>query len=170
MDAKKAQPGNLNPKTFVKLYKLACRMTNDKLREYLPIYRDLDNLMTFIKEHPESEALKHSISRSRISIVIPYEIFTDKRRPPDGTINGKEVIYASPGSDSYVSLIIDHMDNSYMSPIHKNDLKQQTQWKLEKLSLALANWNAYVERYLKPLRSAKSYDDYVKSFISKPNK
>jgi len=153
------------PKTFVELYRLGCKLSNDPSEEHTAIYQDLDNLIKFVKEHSEFATLKYSISGERVCIVIPYELFGDRRRPPDSIIDGEEVIYASPGFDGYVSSIIDHMDNSYMSPMHRGNKKQQVKWKLAKLDLALTDWEAYVKRYLKPFESSEAWNEYCKSLI-----
>ena len=43
------------------------------------------------------------------------------------------------------------MNNDYVLPVIK-DFRKQITWKLAKLNLALTDWNAYVERYLKPFK------------------
>lgn len=142
---------NNSPKTFVELYKLGCKLSLDPDEEYIAVYQDLDDLVKFVKEHPESDKFKTSISDTRVCIVIPYKMFKDKRRLPDDIIDGQEVIFACPGYDDYVSLIIDKMNNDYVLPVIK-DFRKQITWKLAKLNLALTDWNAYVERYLKPFK------------------
>jgi hypothetical protein len=148
------------PKSFVELYKLGCKLSNDPLEEHLPMYQDMDNLIKFINEHPESKLLKYSISDTRLGVFFPYDDFIDKRRPPDDFINGRDVIFICLGFDTYVSMIIDRMDNSHKNPMVK-DIKSQIKWKLLKLDLAFKDWNAYVQRYLEPFKSSDSWDKYL---------
>ena len=152
----------MKPKTFVELYKLGCKMTKES-EEHLQAYEDLDNLVKFVNEHEKSKELKFSISDERICIVVPYQLYSDKRRQHDGIVDGKKVIYVCPGYEIYISEIIDQMNNTYILSVFRN-LRQQISWKLEKLNLALTDWEAYLERYLAPLKSSIDYQEYVACF------
>src|SRR3972149_11066427 len=98
------------PKTFADLYKEGCKLLKEE-PDNLSTYTELDSLMTFIENHPEKEQIKFALSSKRVCIVIPYEMFPEKRLPHDDIIKetGQQVVFACPTYDRYISLLIDQM-------------------------------------------------------------
>jgi len=140
------------PQTFEALYLKACDLTED-FPLFASSYRDLDSLREYIDSKEEDEKLQylHAISDQRTCIVLPYEMFIDKRRPPDGTTkNGTQIIYACPGWDQYISDLIDHMEND----LEVNPQKTESfliKWKILRLSkMYKLGWDAFSEQYLAP--------------------
>lgn len=138
------------PKSYTQLYIEGCKITNEN-PEALSIYTELDKLLRYIRTHDSIsfETFKAALSEDRICIVIPYEMFRDKRLGPDDILKTGPVMYASPGNDCYISLIIDQMTD-VAEPIHFFDnQKQLRKWKIIRLSKMLKlGWTKYCTNYL----------------------
>jgi len=98
-------------------------------------------LKQFIEKSDKFESYKYALSTNRVCICLPYDIFQDKRRPPD---NEENLIFACPGYDGYVSEIIDQME--------QNSDKNLVKWKLIRLGKVFdMGWKSFEEQYLKNL-------------------
>lgn len=136
--------------TFVDLYKRRCQMDGEEPL-HVPLYEDLDKLLVFIEQNDsEKKPIKKALSDDREYVAIPYEMFEEKRLPPDDiTENGTEVAFASPGLDVYKSLVIDQMNNSYGVDLFDDDLQMLTFWKLRRVAKVVNyGWDSYVSQYL----------------------
>lgn len=155
-------------RTFEELYIKGSEVIGDDPTENLPVYQDLDKLWKFIENHPKSSEMKYGLSSKRKCVVIPYESFIDKRRPPDGkSRNGKPVIFACVGYDTYVSLIIDEMNNSRMLPTMKDE-KILVKWKLVRLGKVVdLGWEAFVKQYMEPLMDKTKFEAYMQGLTKK---
>lgn len=140
--------------TFEQLYREGCRIQKTE-PEHLALYVDLDKLWNHInnqEKSSEKDNFKHALSSDRVCIVIPYEMFRDKRLPPDDIIGEEEVIFACLGFDSYISKLIDIMDNSYGKNIFDGNETLLVKWKLMRLSKVVdLGWDKFVTNYLTTL-------------------
>lgn len=136
--------------SFVDLYKKRCQMDNEEPL-HTKLYEDLDKLLFFIEQNDSKEKpIKKALADDRDFVVIPYEMFEEKRLPPDDvTENGTEISFSSPGLDIYKSLVIDQMDNSYGVELFDDDLQMLTLWKLKRVAKVVNHgWDKYVDEYL----------------------
>lgn len=147
--------------SFAELYLAGCKLLDDT-PQYLNNYSDLDNVRKFIEEHDKKDQLIYALSRHRTCIVLPYELFEDKRLPPDDVDDeGQQVIFACPGWDQYVSEIIDHMQNDLVNNQCRRE-QSLVKWKLLRLGKMFdLGWDTYCEQYLEPLKNP----DYIKNFL-----
>ena len=146
------------PVTFAELYLLACKMTDDT-PEHIERYKDVDTLRQYIdsKDEDTKKRYLHSISGDRLCITIPYELFSDIRRPPDGMIDNKPIILACPEYDHLVSDLIDHMKHCVDDPT-------VVKWKLMILNKVYKlGWVDYCAQYLEPL---KDKDTYFRMYVA----
>lgn len=154
---------NENPTSFAELYILGCHMTHDHFLQYIRNYKDLDNLRAYIDAmDEEKKALYlHALSDERVCIALPYEMFQDKRRPPDSeTKDGTLLIFACPGYDTYISDLIDHMKHDLENNAQKTE-QFLTKWKLVRLAkMYKLGWDAFKEQYAYFMKLI--YDGYGK--------
>jgi len=140
------------PQNFEELYIEACKITEEE-PDRVEIYKDVDRVMNFIEEHEECEMFADALDPERTCIVIPYEMYQDKRLPPNGiTDDDILTISASPGLDKYRSLLVDQMESDEGADLMGN-IKRLREWKLSIVSRALREmWEDYCRRYLETAR------------------
>ena len=140
--------------TFVELYRLGCKMTDDDIFEHIARYEDLDHLHQYIESKDEETKIQYlyAINDNRVCMALPYEIFKDKRRPPDTkSPEGDLLIFACPGWDGYISDLIDQMK-------YHTDEPSIVKWKLRILDkMYRLGWQAYCEQYIEPLKDKEKY-------------
>lgn len=140
--------------TFVAVYKEAC-VRRQESPDHVETYQELDDIYKFIMDHPEKEKFQAALNESRLCIVIPYKLFLEKRLPPDDQIvneNGKmeDVMFASPGHDTYRSLIIDQMKvpRKHML-MWLQTVQNVNSWKMKRLEKVVnLGWDQYRQQYL----------------------
>jgi hypothetical protein len=146
--------------TFAALYQLGCKLTDDHIQQYILNYQDLDSLRAYIDamDADKKQLYLHALSDQRVCIALPYEIFEDKRIPPDSQDeDGNFLIFACPGYDEYVSDLIDHMKHDLENNPHGNE-QGLTKWKLLRLGkMYRLGWDAFRDQYLAPLRNKDEY-------------
>jgi hypothetical protein len=148
------------PTTFADLYRLGCTLTDDHLQPYIPNYQDLDNLRAYIDAMTDDKKplYLHALSEDRLCIAIPYEMFQDKRLPPDSRDeDGDLLIFACPGYDGYVSDLIDQMKHDLENNPHGSH-QGLTKWKLLRLGkMYRLGWDKFSEQYVAPLKNKEEY-------------
>lgn len=157
--------------SFINIYREGCRLLGES-EDRILTYRELDHLYNFIETHPDKDAMKHALSSRRVCITIPYAMFSEKRLPHDDVIDDVPVVFACPGYDGYLSMIIDEMKLTTGTTEYFNfgSVPVYTKWKLFRLTRVFElGWEKFAEAYLAPLRDRQKYMDDFRSAVLKSN-
>lgn len=154
---------------FVNIYKEGCRLLEES-EDRILTYQELDHLYNFIENHADKDAMRHALSSNRVCIIIPYAMFQEKRLPHDDIIDDVPVVFACPGYDGYLSMIIDEMKLTAGTTEYFNfgSVPAYTKWKLFRLTRVFElGWEKFAEAYLAPLHDRQKYIDGFRSAVPK---
>lgn len=155
-----------NLDSFESIYREGCKILQEH-PENLLTYQELDVLYKFIEEHPDKDKFKAALSPDRVCIALPYALFKDKRLPPDGeSQDGEPLIFACPGLDGYVSILLDQMTLTAGTEAYVNfgAVEVFNKWKLMRLARLFGlGWQGFANSYLAPLRDRQKYIEGFKA-------